>query len=451
MINRLRENQSNTTVTPYRLSFGEMGEFRRDQMNKIDELISRFGPIVHVSMLGIPIYFISDPEVIREILIRHPNRLKKDRFTMHMFKRFLGESLLTTEGEAWQQQRKLIQPIFHAAHIHDFVAVFGEQAQAMCHRWRVDDTIQIEREMMALTLRIICRTMFSTDIDGQIDQIEKLLKVLIAEAQSQLNLGMPIPNWVPLPTYRRQNRAIQGLHELLLTIIHRRQDQLANGAEVPADLLTMLLTAKYEDGSAMSDTQVLDECMTIFFAGHETTAVGLTWAWAELLQHPDILARLRDEIDKVLGKRAIRYDDLEQLPYLSQVIKETLRLHPPVAAFSRAVTAAFDVNEHHFQPGATLVFTINTLHHQAEFYPNPGCFDPERFGADRTAPDRYTYMPFGAGSRICVGNAFAMLEMQIVLATMVQSLQLSLVPGQTFTPVQLITLRPQNGVKVQVC
>ncbi|MCB0082164.1 MAG: cytochrome P450 [Caldilineaceae bacterium] len=222
MVNIVQKARGDSPNRPYRLSFKEMGEFRRNQMNTIAELTMRLGRVAHVSVLGIPIYFISEPEIIREILIRHANEIEKDRFTMHMFKRFLGEALLTAEGEAWQQQRKLIQPIFHAAYIHDFAMVFVEQAQEMCNRWRVGETIQLEREMMALTVRIICRTMFSADIDGQIDKMEELLKALIAEAQSQLTLGLTIPNWFPLPTYRRQNRAIQGLHELLLTIIHKR-------------------------------------------------------------------------------------------------------------------------------------------------------------------------------------------------------------------------------------
>lgn len=443
-------NRESMPNRPYRLSFNEMGEFRRNQMNMIAELTMRLGRVAHVSMLGIPIYFISEPEIIHALLIRHTSEIKKDRFTMHMFKRFLGEGLVTAEGEPWQQQRKLMQPLFHATHIHDFAAIFAEQTQQMCQRWRGGDTIQLEREMMALALRIICRTMFSADIDGQIDKMEELLKALIAEAQSQLTFGLTIPNWLPLPTYIRQNRAIRGLQELLLAIIHKRQTQIAQGEEAPSDLLTMLLTARYEDGRLMSDMQVLHESMTVFFAGHETTAVGLTWAWVELLQHPAILARLADEIQKVLGNRTIGYDDLQQMPFLTQVVKETLRLHPPVAAFARQATEPFEVDGYHFKPGDMLVFSINTLHHQAEFYPNPHCFEPERFGADSKAPDRYTYMPFGAGSRICVGNAFAMLEMQVVLATMIQSRQFALVPGQTFEPLQLITLRPRNGVKMQV-
>ncbi|MEM7131499.1 MAG: cytochrome P450 [Chloroflexota bacterium] len=435
---------------PYRLSWSDMGEFRRDQIGKVLELTQQLGRVAHISALGIPIYFISEPEMIREILVRHANDLHKDRFTKHMFKRWLGESILTTEGTKWQRQRKLIQPIFHAVHIHDFAAVFADRAKEMCDRWRVGDTYELGREMMELTLRIICRTMFSEDIDGLIDKMDEYLKVISKEAQFQLNYPFTVPNWVPLPTYRRQDRAVDGIHKLLLAIIHKRQARIQNGEEVPSDLLTMLLTSKYEDGQMMSDKQVLDECMVVFFAGHETTAVGLTWTWATLLQHPDVLEKLTKEIDEVIGDQAVHYEDLAKMPYLSQVIKEALRLHPPVAAVARAVTNSFDINGYHFKPKDTIAIHINTLHQQEEFYPEPHRFDPDRFAPDQEQPDRYTYMPFGAGSRICVGNAFAMLEMQIVLATMIQSLRLSLAPGQEFVPQQLITLRPRDGVKVKV-
>jgi cytochrome P450 len=395
-------------------------------------------------------YFISDPAVIRELLVRHPNELHKDRFTKHVFKRFIGEGVVTAEDDLWQRQRKLIQPIFHATHIDEFATIFADHAKAMCSQWRVGDTYQLEQEMMGLTLRIICRTMFSEDVDGLVDQMGDLLKVMMTEAQFQLTFGLQIPNWLPLPTYRRQDRAIKGIHELLLAIIHKRQAQLQAGEDVPSDLLTMLLTAHYEDGRSMSDAQVLDECMTIFFAGHETTSVGLTWAWVELLQHPEILQKLTAEIRTTVGDRVIGYQDLAELPYLSQVVKEALRLHPPVGAIAREVIAPFTVDGHHFKRGDMLIVSINTLHHQAEFYPEPARFHPARFAADQAQPDRYTYMPFGAGSRICIGNAFAMLEMQIVLATMIQSLQLALVPGQAFEPEQLITLRPRDGLKVKV-
>ena len=435
---------------PYRLNFKEMGEFRTDQINKISELTDRLGRVAYVSMLGIRVYLISEPEMIREIIVRHAGQLHKDRFTSSMFKRMLGQGIVIAEEEQWRQQRKLIQPIFHATHIDEFATTFAHHAQEMCAAWRVGDTIHLETEMMELTLRIICETMFSADIDGLVDKLGEHLNVMVIEAQAQLASGLVIPDWVPLPTYRRQNGAIEKNHELLLGIIHKRQAQIRNGDEVPADLLTMLLRAEYEDGSSMSDRQVLDECMTIFFAGHETTAVGLTWAWIELLQHPDILQRLTDEIRDAVGDRSIGYADLAQMPYLGQVVKESLRLHPPVAAFSRSPIEEFEIDGYHFRPKDLLVLSINTMHQQEEFYPDPTRFDPERFGPDKEQPDRYMYMPFGAGSRICIGNAFATLEMQVVLATMVQSLRLSLIPGQEFVPEQLITLRPRDGVTVRV-
>lgn len=438
------------TGKPYRLNFKEMGEFRRDQIGMITKLTERLGRVVHISLMGITVYFISEPAMIREILVRHSTQIHKDRFTSHMFKRMLGQGIVTAEDQHWQQQRKLMQPIFHAAHINDFANVFADHAQEMCKRWRVGETIQLEQEMMGLTLRIICETMFSADIDGLIDQLEAHLHVTVTEAQAQLSTGINIPNWMPLPTYRRQDRGLEGIHKLLLDIIHKRQEQLKNGAEVPSDLLTMLLTAKYEDGSSMSDTQVLDECMTIFFAGHETTAVGLAWTWVELLRHPTILQRLTTEIEETVGNEAIQYNDVAKMPYLTQVLKESMRLHPPVAAISRSPIEEFEIDGHHFKPKDLLVMSINTMHHLDEFYPEPERFDPKRFAPDQEQPDRYTHMPFGAGSRICIGNAFATLEMKIVLATMIQSLQLSLVAGQEFVPQQLITLRPRDGVKVVV-
>ncbi|MCB8961870.1 MAG: cytochrome P450 [Ardenticatenales bacterium] len=435
---------------PHKLSWQELGEYRQDQAGKIRELTARFGRVVPVTMVGIPLYLISEPEIIRELLVRHPDELHKDRFTAHVFRRMLGDGLLTAEDAKWSRQRKLIQPIFHAGHIQDFADTFTALAGEMCERWPVGATLQLEKEMMALTLRIICRTMFSEEIAGQIEQLEKHLEVIVAEAQKQLDFGLRIPSWLPLPTYRRQNKAIAGISDLLRQIIQKRQAQLAQGREVPADLLTMLLTARYEDGQPMAEEQVLHECLTIFFAGHETTAVSLTWCWTLLLQHPAILARLTAEVSGVLGDRPVRYDDLAQLPYLSQVIKETLRLYPPAAAIAREVMQPFEAGGFQFKAKETLIVSIDTLHHQADFFPEPDQFNPDRFGPEQAQPGRYTYMPFGAGSRICVGNAFATLEMQMVLATMVQQLQLALLPGQQFGPAQLITLKPQDGVQIKV-
>jgi cytochrome P450 len=212
----------------------------------------------------------------------------------------------------------------------------------------------------------------------------------------------------------------------------------------------MLLSARDEAGNPLSEQQVMDECLTIFVAGHETTAVALTWAWALLLQHPAVLAKLTDEVDTALGAAPVSYAALAQLPYLTQVVKEVLRCYPPAQGFGRTPTAPFTINDHAFQPGDTIIVSIHTLHHQAAFYPDPETFRPERFADDAPPLPRYAYMPFGAGPRTCIGNAFAMLELQVVLATMVQSLRLALAPNQAIVPETLVTLRPKRGVRVQV-
>ena len=200
----------------------------------------------------------------------------------------------------------------------------------------------------------------------------------------------------------------------------------------------------------MSDRQVLDECLTVFVAGHETTAVALTWTWALLLQHPDVLTTLKNEVRETLNGAPVTVDALEQMPYLGQVVKETLRLYPPAPGFGRTPTEPFSLNGAEYKPGDVLMFSIYALHRQAEFYPQPDSFRPERFAADAVQPPRYAYAPFGAGPRTCVGNHFALLEIRMVLATMVQSIELSLAPDQRIEPVTLVTLRPRNGVSVRV-
>ncbi|MEM7129908.1 MAG: cytochrome P450 [Chloroflexota bacterium] len=434
----------------YRLTFNELGEFRRDQRNMILQLTERLGRVAHINILGIKMHLVSDPDVIRELLVRNSHQLHRDSFTTNVLGRMLGQGLFIAEDQAWQRQRKLVQPIFHAVHIQDFVQIFAQQARDMCKGWVAGQTYPLDQEMMALTLRIICQTMFSADIEGETERLGTLMRIMLTEAEAQLKSGLPLPAWLPTPGNLRQKRAIRGIHELLRSIIRERHERIELGEEVESDLLTMLLMARDEDGEPMSQRQVLDECMTVFFAGHETTAVALTWAWSVLLQEPDVLNRLREEIINTIGDQTITYEHIAQMPYLSQVLKETLRLYPPAPGFGRTPTEPFQVNGHQFNPGDTIIVSINTLHYQNEFYPDPEHFDPERFAPEQEQPDRYMYMPFGAGSRICIGNAFAMLEMQVVLATMIQMAAMKLENNQEIVPETLVTLRPKNGVKIQV-
>ncbi len=435
---------------PYQLGWREFQHFRHNQLDSFYRLTAKLGRVVHLRIFGKNVYLISEPEVIRELLVRQSNHLHRDPVTTQVLGRIIGNGLFIAEDGAWQRQRKLVQPVFHAAHIQDYVDCFAEQARAICASWQPGTTQQLDQEMMGLALRIICQTMFGSDVSAQVREIGTLMQRAMVEAEAQLRLGLPLPDWLPLPGLRRQRRAVNGIKALLLTLIHQEQMRLASGGDPNGTLLSMLLSARDEEDQPLSDMEVLDECMTIFVAGHETTAVALTWAWLLLLQHPPMLAKLQDEIHQTIGNRPITHADLDNLPYLGQVVKETLRFYPPAPGFGRTPTERFTVQGTTFQPGDTLIVNIYTVHHQADFYPDPETFRPERFAPTAAQPPRYAYLPFGAGPRTCIGNAFAMLEMQVVLATMIQSLTLSLAPGQTFEPETVVTLRPRNGVAVHV-
>jgi len=435
---------------PYRLSWREIQEFRRDQLRATVYWTERLGRVAPLDMLGVTLYLVAEPDVIRAMLIHHPHQLQRDPFTRRVLGRIVGEGLFMAEGESWRRQRQLMQPIFHATHIQNFAAVFVNYARQMCESWSAGDVRQLDQEMMGLALRIICQTMFRTDLEEDAARFGARMQTVMVAAEAQLRSALPIPEWLPTPGKRRQQRALDEIRSLLLDLIRARRERMRRGDEPGRDLLAMLLMAQDEAGQPLSDREVLDECMTIFVAGHETTAVGLTWTWALLLQHPHVLDRLKADIDRVVGDAPVTVEALAQLPYLTQVIKESLRIYPPAPGFGRTPTAAFTVGAHTFTPGDMLMVSTYALHHQEEFYPEPDVFRPARFTPDAEQPPRHAYMPFGAGPRTCIGNAFATLEMQLVLATMLQSVELSLAPNQEIVPDMLVTLRPKHGVRVKV-
>ncbi len=434
---------------PYRFSWKDFQAFRRDQLGAALQLTEQLGRIAHIKILGTNLYLISEPEVIRDLLTTHAHQLHRDPMTSRVLGDILGQGVFSAEDEAWQRQRKLVQPMFHASHIHDFVNLFATYARQLCESWKPGDNRRLDREMMQLTLRIICQTMFSVDVEGMTNRIGAFMQTIMQEAEVQLRRGLPTPRWLPTPGTRRQKQALRGIHDLLLEIIHQRRAHLARGDDPPPDLLSMLLLARDDMGQPLSDPEIRDECMTVFVAGHETTAVGLTWAWYLLLRHPGVLGRLTAEVDAVLGEASVTYDDLAKMPYLAQVVRESLRYYPPAPGFARTPTEAFSINGLSFKRRDILMVSIYALHRQAAFYPEPEAFRPERFAPEAPQP-RYTYLPFGAGPRTCVGSAFAMLEMQAVLATMVQSLRLSLASGPPVVPELTVTLRPRDGVSVRV-
>ena len=367
----------------------------------------------------------------------------------------MGEGVLLAEGAAWRRQRSLVQPVFHATVIHEFTQTFVDYARATVDGWQTGDTVQLLHEFTGLALRIINQTMFGEDVQALTDRIGVLMGIITEEAQVQLGQAVPLPTWVPTPGRRRQRRALDEIHTLLLDVIHKRRVHVENGGEPGSDLLALLLQARDEEGEPMSEREILDECLTLFFAGHETTAVAMTWTWYLLLTHPQTLENLRAEVERVLGDVPVTFESLQRMPYGEAVVKEALRLHPPVPGVARTPTEPFTIHGATFGRGDTLLISMEALHRQAEFYPEPECFRPERFAPGTPQPPRHAYLPFSAGPRTCIGNGFAMLEMQAVLATLVQAMkaqqiELSLVPGQEIVPIRQVTVRPSGGVRAQV-
>ena len=434
----------------YRLSWREMQEFRRDQLKAIARLVDELGPVARIKILNMQIILVCDPELIRELLIKHPQHLHRDPFTSRVLGRIIGDGLFIAEDESWARKRKLMQPIFHASHIQEFATAFAEETRALCAGWKKGEERQLDQEMMGLALRIICGTMFGADISDRVARIGMLMQAIMTEAEAHLRSGLPIPQWLPTPGNRRMNRALAEIRTMLLEIIRTRRAELAAdeaaGEDERRDLLTMLLLARDDEDRPLSEEDVLDECLTIFVAGHETTAVALTWTWLLLLRHPEILTKVRREADAV----GVPVDLSQAPPYLTQVIKESLRLYPPAAAFGRTPTEPFEAAGHTFQPDDTIIISTYVMQHLETLYPDPERFNPDRFRAEVEPPPRYAYLPFGAGSRTCIGNAFAMLEMQVALTTMLQMVDLSLTPGQSFEPETVVTLRTRNGVRVRV-
>jgi cytochrome P450 len=363
----------------------------------------------------------------------------------------LGNGLLTSEGPYWLRQRRLAQPAFHRQRIATLAAVMTEAAAQTADRWEpVADrrqSLDVAEEMMQLTQAIILRTMLGTDLGPISDEVGSAWETVNRYiGESFWSLGL-LDGW-PTPRNRRFHAARDVLDCAVFRMIEERRRRGASSD----DLLSMLIAATDEDtGERMTDRQLRDEVMTFFLAGHETTSLALAWTWYLLSQHPDAQARLETEVDEALGDRAAGYQDLERLPYTRMVIEEAMRLYPPAWGFSRQAIEADTIGGYHL-PAGWLVFVLPyVMHRHPLYWEDPERFDPARFTPDRAAArSKFVYLPFGAGPRQCIGNQFAIIEAQLIVATLTQRYRLRLVPGHRVEPWPLITLRPRYGIRMIV-
>ncbi|MFN7034770.1 MAG: cytochrome P450 [Bellilinea sp.] len=426
---------------------GVLPRFARDPLHFLLNTALRYGPVVRLDLASRSTFLVSHPEGVKYVLQDNNRNYRKG---YDQAKPLMGEGLVTSEGEFWRSQRRLIQPSFSRQNLSEYARVMIEATLERLPKWeeyaRQRQPVNFGEEMMRLTQTIIVRTMFSDDVGDQADALGKAFDQTLEHLNQVLFSPHPIFEKLPTPANRRHERALRFLDDFIYRLIEKRRQS----GEDNGDLLSRLLMARDpESGEGMPDRQIRDELMTIFLAGHETTANALAWTFYLLAQHPLVEFRLRDEIHQTLGERPPRVEDLPAMPYGAMVFSEALRLYPPAWMFARHAIEDDVIQGYAIPAGAMIFLSPYVTHHHPDYWENPESFDPERFGEAQSAQrPRYAYYPFGGGPRQCIGNHFAQMEAQLLMTIILQRFRVELVEGIKVKPTPIATLQPRPGVFV---
>lgn len=430
---------------------GVLPQMRRNMLQFLTESVQQYGDVVLLRMGSKRVTLLCHPEHISHVLQENHSNYRKSEF-IKKIKPFLGQGLATSEGEVWRRQRRLAQPAFHRQRIAGLAKVVTGATEDMLASWgdyaNSRKTIDVLNEMMQLTGQIIVRALFGTEISHSERVLTEEFSIV---TQYSLKRILSVIDWgefLPTPSRRQFDRAMDHLNEVVWGIIRARR----KSNEGREDLLSMLLNAQdSETNERMNDEQLRDEVMTMFFAGHETTGLALTWTWYLLAQHSEIEKRLREEVEGVLQDRVSTIDDLSSLIYTKMVIQEAMRLYPPAWVISRAAIRDDEIGGYRIPANSALLLSPYLTHRHPKFWNDPEQFDPERFSPNKDDErPRYAYYPFSGGPRHCIGEQFALMEAQLIVATVVRRFHLDGIPGQKVEPQPLLTLRPQHGLPMRV-
>jgi len=422
-------------------------QVRKDPLGTLQRLAREYGDVVSVPVMGTPRVLLSRPEYTQQLLILDHAKLYKSVLTKLVVGPLLGQGLLISEGEFWRKQRRLAQPAFHRARTNEYSPVMVECALQQMKRWRTGETRNIAEEMMKVSLEVAVRTLFGTSLASDSAGIGRAMTFLMRYHLRRARSPWRIPGAWPTPENRRARREAQFMDSLVYRIIAERKQV----TEPRNDLLTLLMAAMHEDGTQMTERQLRDETMTLFVAGHETTALTLAWTWYLLGENPAAETRLHEELGGVLGGWPAEVCDLEKLPYLHAVVLESLRLFPPAYMLARMNVEPVRFGGYEIPPRTTLLSSQWILHRDARFFEEPERFLPERWlgGLEQKLPPG-AYFPFGDGPRRCIGQGFAMLESALVIAAIAQKYRFRLTPGFPVVPEPLVTLRPKYGIEMRI-
>ena len=431
-----------------RLPFSSLITYRRGPLPYFENLAQRYGDIAFFRIGPQEAFFINHPDLIKDVLVTNNQNFMKG-LVLQRAKRLLGEGLLTSEGEFHRRQRRLAQPAFHRQRIASYADVMVDYALRTSDRWHDGAKLDISVEMMRLTLGIVGKTLFDADVEKESGEVGEAMTVVMELFDT---LTLPFFNLLsklPLPHLRRFDAARAKLDRIIFGLV---EDRRLRGTD-RGDLLSMLMLAQDEegDGGQMTDKQLRDELMTIFLAGHETTANALTWTWYLLSKHPDIEKKLHEEIDEVLGSRTPSFADVAHLPYTEMVLMESMRLYPPAWAIGRLSTVDCEIAGYFVPKRSLVVMSQYVMHRDKRYYSEPLVFDPDRWKPElRDTRPQFAYFPFGGGPRRCIGEGFAWMEGILVLATLAQRWKLHLVPHHPVALKPVVTLRPKHGMKMVV-
>jgi len=398
------------------------------------------GPVVRIwAPPPLPrMLLVSDPDLIETVLSADFRSYRKDWYTRQL-EYILGEGLVTSEGAHWKRQRRLMNPGFHRDRIASYAEVMANSAMQMAADWQGRRDLDIHAEMMALTLDVVAKTLFGADVGDDAHDVHRILGTLLEHFMGIGGSGIRIPNMVPTPGNRRARAALDELDALMTRLIASKR------AEPGDDLLSMLIETTDEDGNGMDDQMLRDEALTLLVAGHETTALTLTFSFYLLAQNPDAEETLHAELDAVLGDRAPLMSDMRALPYTQAVITEAMRLYPPVWGIGREALQDTTLGDHAVLQGDQIFLSQWAMHRDPRFFDDPDTFRPERWLSDRKRP-KYAYFPFGGGPRVCIGKRFAEMESILLLATLARRYSLRLKEGERLELLPSITIRPKHGL-----
>jgi cytochrome P450 len=424
--------------------------FRADPLGFITQTAREYGDLVYLRFGPVRSYFLFAPHLVREVLVTRHQHFRRPQMLIRPLRQIDGNGLVLSDGDLWRRQRRLLQPAFSTRRFDTYGTVTVEYTRQMLAAWQNRASVDIADEMTRLTLPIIAKTLFGVELTGQAAELGRAVHLLSEMVFRESGYPVHLPDWLPLTSKRRKRWAIRTIRGLVADIIQERR---AAGDD-RGDLLSMLLLAvDEEDGGSMTNVQALDEAITLFNAGHDSTAAALTWTWYLLARHPHVENELLAEIDEVLSDRDPTYADVARLPLTELVIKESLRLYPPTwTLLPREVVEPLELDGYPIPRGAWLYTFPWVTQRDARWFAHPARFDPQRFApgrVDEIAP--YAYFPFGGGPRICIGAAFATMEMVLILATVLRRFRVKLAPGQgEAVPEPLIAIRPRGGLQVSL-